>query len=192
MGDAAEDRAKAATLPEGDVIRVLLEQHAAIRDLFKTVTATSGEERKDAFDRLRALLAVHETAEEMVLRPVTARVVGQQVADARNQEEAEANEVLAELEKLDVQAPDFEARLAAFEKSVDEHAEAEEHEEFDQVIAGCGADERLKLGSRIKAAEAIAPTHPHPSAAGSTAAQMTLGPFASIVDRVKDAISKAG
>lgn len=192
MGDSAEDRAKAAKLPEGDVIRVLLEQHAQVRDLFKTVTASSGDEKKANFDRLRALLAVHETAEEMVLRPVTARVVSQHVADARNKEEAEANEVLAELEKLDVDDAGFDARFASFEKSVDEHADAEEHEEFEQVIAACDAEERLKLGGRIKAAEAIAPTHPHPTAAGSTAAQMTLGPFASIVDRVKDAISKAG
>lgn len=192
MGDAAEDRAKAAKLPEGDVIRVLLEQHAAIRDLFDVVNASAGEDKKQAFDQLRALLAVHETAEEMVLRPVTAQVVSQSVADARNQEEAEANEVLAELEKLDVEATDFEARFAAFEKSVDEHAEAEEHEEFEQIIASCDTEERQKLGTKIKAAEAMAPTHPHPSAAGSPTAQMVLGPFASMVDRVKDAIAKAG
>ena len=34
MGDAAEDRVSAAQLPEGDVIRILLEQHARIRELF--------------------------------------------------------------------------------------------------------------------------------------------------------------
>ena len=34
MGDAAEDRAQAEQLPEGDVIRVLLEQHAQVHDLF--------------------------------------------------------------------------------------------------------------------------------------------------------------
>ena len=36
-GRAAEDRIKAAELPEGDVIRILLEQHARIRDLFSDV-----------------------------------------------------------------------------------------------------------------------------------------------------------
>jgi hypothetical protein len=37
MGDANEDRAKARALPEGDVVRVLLEQHAQIRELFTQV-----------------------------------------------------------------------------------------------------------------------------------------------------------
>lgn len=192
MGDAVEDRAKAARLPEGDVIRVLLEQHAQIRDLFAKVKSATGQARQESFDALRALLAVHETAEELVLRPVTVKVAGQAVADARNEEEKEANAVLAELEKLDVNDADFGVRFEAFEKSVDEHAEAEENEEFKQITSSCDADERRKMGSRIKAAEAIAPTHPHPAAAGSTTAQMVLGPFASMVDRVKDAIAKTG
>jgi hypothetical protein len=48
------------------------------------------------------------------------------------------------------------------------------------------------MGKQILAAEAVAPTHPHPSAAGSPVAQWTVGPFASIVDRTRDAISSAG
>src|SRR3954462_5207065 len=103
MGDAAEDRRKAAELPEGDVVRVLLEQHARIRDLFAEVKSETGDHKKQAFDELRALLAVHETAEEMVLRPATKRVDdrGGKVADARNEEESEANKVLKDLESLD-------------------------------------------------------------------------------------------
>src|SRR3954451_21599269 len=121
MGDVQEDRAKAATLPEGDVIRVLLEQHARIRELFAHVQSASGEHKKQTFDELRALLAVHETAEEMVLRPVSSKAAGKEVAEARNQEEAAANEVLADLEKLDVDTPEFDRMLADFERSVDQH-----------------------------------------------------------------------
>ncbi|MEP9383795.1 hemerythrin domain-containing protein [Nocardioides cheoyonin] len=192
MGTSNEDRAKAAVLPEGDVIRMLLEQHAQIRDLFATVKAASGEEKKTAFDDLRTLLAVHETAEELVLRPVTSRLGGEGVAEARNAEEAEANEVLAELEKLDVGSADFDTRIAAFETSVDEHAEAEEHEEFGLILEGCEVDERRQLGTKIKAAEAVGPTHPHPSVEPSSTTQKAVGPFAGIIDRVKDAIGKAG
>jgi hypothetical protein len=192
MGDIAEDRAKAAQLPEGDVIRLLLEQHAQVRELFSQVKTAQGDEKKAQFDRLRALLAVHETAEQMVLRPVTDEVGGGSVAQARIQEETEANEVLAELEKLDVTSMDFDTRLAAFEESVDEHAESEETQEFPLILANCSAEQRAKLGSRIKAAESIAPTHPHPSTSGKPAAQMTVGPVASIIDRVRDALSHSG
>src|SRR4051794_40928286 len=171
MGDAAEDRAKAAELPEGDVIRVLLEQHARIRELFADVKTAEGDHKQHAFDELRALLAVHETAEEMVLRPVTKKTAGEEVADARNQEEADANKVLAQLEKLDVGSAEFDARLSEFEKAVDEHAEAEESQEFPAILAQCEEEQRQTLGKHLRAAEGIAPTHPHPSTAGSTTAQ---------------------
>lgn len=192
MGSAAEDRAKAAGLLEGDVIRVLLEQHARIRDLFAEVKSESGEHKEAAFEELRALLAVHETAEQMVLRPVTSDSGGEAVADARTEEETEANKVLAELEKLDVGSTDFDTRLGAFEKSVDAHAENEEQQEFPLVLEKCSEQQRQQLGKRIKAVESIAPTHPHPSTSGKPAAQLTVGPFASIVDRVKDALSDSG
>lgn len=191
MGDATKDRAKAAELPEGDVIRILLEQHARIRELFKDVTSAEGEHKQQAFDELRALLAVHETAEEMVLRPVSSDAAGKEVAEARNDEESEANEVLKKLEKLDVDSADFDELLAQFEKAVDEHAEAEESEEFPHIISSCDEKKRQSMGTQIKAAEAVAPTHPHPSSAGSPAAQWAVGPFASLVDRTRDAIKGA-
>lgn len=191
MGDAAQDRRQAAELPEGDVVRVLLEQHARIRELFADVKTAEGEHKRHAFDELRALLAVHETAEEMVLRPVTARTAGQAVVDARNQEEADANEVLKNLERLDVDSPDFDQMLDDFESAVDDHAEAEESEEFPTVLADCDEEQRRTMGTHLRAAEAIAPTHPHPSTAGSTVAQYTVGPIASLIDRTRDAIKGA-
>jgi hypothetical protein len=189
MGDAAEDRAKADQLPEGDVIRVLLQQHARIRELFADVKSATGEHKQRAFDELRALLAVHETAEEMVLRPVSEDVAPHGVAEARNKEEEEATKVLSKLEKLDCASTEFDTLLAKFEQSVSHHAEQEEAQEFPAILSGCDADKRKTLGSRILIAEKIAPTHPHELAAGSTAAQWVVGPFASIVDRARDALS---
>jgi len=191
MSEAQQDRAQAAQLPEGDVIRILLEQHARIRDLFADVSSAEGDHKQHAFDELRALLAVHETAEEMVLRPATKSTSGgDKVADARNHEESEANKVLKELEKMDVASTEFDTRLAAFEKAVSDHAEAEESEEFPQILSSCDTDKRATMGKQLKAAEGIAPTHPHPTAAGSPTAQFAVGPMASLVDRTRDAIGK--
>src|SRR4051794_41915026 len=94
MGQADQELAQAASLPEGDVIRILLEQHARIRELFADVSSAEGEHKAQAFDELRALLAVHETAEEMVLRPGSQKGGGESVADARNHEEGEVNQGL--------------------------------------------------------------------------------------------------
>src|SRR3954451_14418845 len=122
MSDLAGAAARAVDQPQGDMIAILLEQHQRIRELFAHVKGASGEHKQQAFDELRALLAVHETAEEMVLRPVTNDAAGKAVADARNQEEPHANEVRKKLEKLHVPSSDFDALLADFEKSVDSHA----------------------------------------------------------------------
>lgn len=110
------------------------------------------------------------------------------MADARNQEEAEATEMLSELEHTDVESPEFDTVLDTLETMVLRHAELEEQEEFPVVLAACDADRRQKMGSAVRAAESIAPTHPHEWAAGSPVRQWAAGPFASLLDRTRDAI----
>ena len=193
MGDAAQDRLKAAQLPEGDVIRVLLEQHARIRALFTDVKSAMGGHKRQAFDELRALLAVHETAEEMVLRPISKGAAGEAVVTARNKEEEEATKVLKDLERMDVASDLFGRKIAMLETMVLQHAENEENQEFPQVLAQCDPEMRQSMGKALKGAEAIAPTHAHPSTAGeSAAAHVVIGPFISLVDRARDAISRSG
>ncbi|MCH6161674.1 hemerythrin domain-containing protein [Streptomyces marispadix] len=188
MSNAALERAEAAKLPHDDIIAVLLTQHARMRDLFAEVHVSLGEEKRAKFAELRALLAVHEAAEEMILRPVAKREAGEREAVARNEEEEEAGRILAELERMDPDGSQFEAKLGEFEKAVGEHADHEEREEFPAVRTGCSQEQRQKMGKRLLRAERTAPTHPHPAAAGSPAAQWAVGPFASLLDRARDAM----
>jgi hypothetical protein len=178
-------------LPEGDVIGILLEQHARITELFAAVRGASGEAKVDSFHELRALLAVHETAEQLVLRPNTAGRVNETVAAKRIQEEVEATKALAELEKLDPESPAFASSFAEFEKAVSDHAEAEESEEFPAVVSDYTVEERQRMGRALKALETIAPTHPHPGVAGHTFATIATLPVASIIDRARDALRRA-
>jgi hemerythrin superfamily protein len=180
--------ARNAGSPLEDVVAILLEQHRRIRELFSDVKSATGEHKQQAFDELRALLAAHETAEEMVVRPASSRSAGRAVAEARNEEENRANHVLADLEKLGTEAPKFDALFAQFEVAVLEHARREETEEFPNLMADRDEAELVRMGQALRAAEKIAPTHPHPSTAGSPAAQWTVGPFASLVDRARDAV----
>ena len=186
MTAAEEDRAKAATLPEGDVIRVLLEQHARIHELFAAVKTAAGERKQELFDELRELLAVHEVGEEMVLRPVTRETAGASVVDARLKEESDATHTLADLEKRDISSSEFDQTLAVFEQAVAAHAEREEAEEFPTLQTGRDAQERFDLGAKLVAAEKRAPTHPHPMAAGSPNAVKAVGPFAALIDKARD------
>jgi hypothetical protein len=178
-------------LPEGDVVAILLEQHQRIEDLLDEVGTSEGDERQQLFEELRALLAVHETAEEMVLRPVTIDVAGKDVADARNDEEREANKVLKTLEAVDAAGDDFLTTFEELRAAVLAHAKAEETEEVPAILAGCDEDQRRGMGTLLRAAEKVAPTRAHPIAAGSPVRQAALGPMASVVDRTRDAISAA-
>jgi len=190
MGTPAEDRAKAAELPDGDVIRILLEQHARIRELFDDVVAAEGKDRQRAFDELRALLAVHETAEEMILRPVSSDAAGKSVVDARNHEEATATEVLKRLEKMDVDSTEFTTTFTEFRQSVLTHAENEETQEFPLLEQTSDHAALEKARSAVEMAEKMAPTHPHPSAK-TTTMNYVAGPFAAMLDRARDAFSKS-
>ncbi len=182
---------EAARLPEGNIIRILLEQHARIRELFVAVKASTGEQKQERFDELRELLAVHEVGEEMILRPVSKNTAGHEITDARNHEEDEAAHVLAELEKMDVNSPEFETKLSHFEQAVSDHAEHEEHQEFPTVLAQRTEEELKRMGDRLLMAEKTAPTHPHPTAAGSPAMVTAAGPFAAMLDRARDAFKKS-
>jgi hemerythrin superfamily protein len=187
MNLAQKEREAAAALPSGSVLAVLYDQHARIRELFELVKSADGPARQTAFDHLRELLAVHEAGEEMVVRPAVKKIVGADEVDARNQEESEAAHVLADLEKMDVASPEFARTLAEFEQAVSDHAQHEEIEEFPRILAQVSQDDQQKMGARLLKAQKNAPTHPHPGAAGSTAAQYTVGPFAALLDKAKDA-----
>lgn len=152
MNDQDHDRAEAATLPEGDLVRILLTQHAIVRDLLDEVSSSSGNERERAFERLAVLLKAHETAEEAVVRPVTEETAGADVADARNEEEAEADEVIATLKSLAVDSGDFDAKFAEFTKAVSDHAEAEEQDEFPTIRSGRSDEQRIELGEQFLSA----------------------------------------
>jgi hemerythrin superfamily protein len=177
---------------QGDVVAQLLAQHdqvrAAINDVAKTTTA---ESRQVAFDALRELLARHETAEEMIIRPLTRGIDGAEpVASARMDEENEAKVVLTELEKLDIASVKFARQFEKFAGAVLTHAQAEEKHEFPLLRHNVDADKRRTAERMLLLAERTAPTHPHPSAK-TTAMNYVAGPFAAMVDRARDAISKA-
>ena len=179
------------TMPEKDAIDLLIHQHQEIRRLFEEVDRSTGHAREEAFEKLCRFLAVHETAEEEVVHPLARRVIpnGDQIIEARLQEENEGKRVLQALEKMGTSAAGFEPLFTEFRKSVLEHAEHEEREEFAELRARGGAELR-GLAAAIKAAEAMAPTHPHPGVESATK-NILIGTFAAAADRTRDVVRKA-
>ncbi|CAL9331112.1 hemerythrin domain-containing protein [Streptomyces werraensis] len=184
---AGDDRSR-----DDDVVSLLMRQHGDIRNLFDEVEATSGEERRDAFRRLVRLLAVHETAEEEVVHPFVRRSVagGQEIVEDRLKEEREAKEMLAVLDDMDPDGPDFLPKLIELRRDVQMHARAEERYEFIHIRRSTDVTDLAAMAKAIKAAEAMAPTRPHPGVE-SGAKNMALGPVAALMDRTKDTVRKA-
>ena len=173
-----------------DVVSFLTEQHDAIKRLcVETLDAPDPAAQRKSFDALRTMLAVHETAEEMMVHPRVRRKVsgGDEIVDARLSEEHDSKVALAEIEKLDFGTAEFSKAIIHLQAAVLEHAEKEETEEFPRLEDELDAAELKKLTEAVVFAERIAPTHPHPGVE-SGAANFAVGPFASLLDRARDAL----
>ncbi|XRQ06716.1 hemerythrin domain-containing protein [Actinomadura welshii] len=175
-----------------NVVDLLVSQHDEIRRLATTVEESTGEARKAAFDRLRELLAVHETAEEQVVHPFARRALddGTHVVDERLEEENKAKGVLSELEKMDTDSADFDRMFSDFHRDLEAHASHEEKEEFPQLRREATGEQLRGMAKAVRAAEAVAPTHPHQGVESPTK-NLAVGPVAAVADRVRDAIDKA-
>ena len=97
------------TMPETDAVGLLMRQHEEIRRLCRKVEANMGSRRADAFDRLRRLLAAHETAEEQIVHPLVRHAVpdGDAIVDARLDEERRGKRMLRDLERMGTDDPSF-------------------------------------------------------------------------------------
>ncbi|MDN3294339.1 hemerythrin domain-containing protein [Streptomyces ficellus] len=177
---------------DSDVVSLLMRQHGEIRNLFDEVEQSKGDDRRDAFRRLVRFLAVHETAEEEVVHPFARRRLpgGDQVVRDRLAEERDAKETLAALDDMDPDDPEFLPRLLALRADVQAHARAEERYEFAHLRRTADAATLASMATGVRAAEAMAPTRPHPGVE-SAAANLALGPVAALMDRTKDAVRKA-
>jgi hemerythrin superfamily protein len=176
-----------------EVVAFLKAQHNLIEDMFDEVLlASDPQAREKPFIELRQLLAVHETAEEMVVHPRVRREAdaGDAIVDARLAEEHEAKELLSQIEKLHITSQQFIDELTKLRDAVLDHAEHEENEEFPVLQREVDADDLKRMATAVRAAEAIAPTRPH---AGVESAKLNfvVGPFASMLDRARDLIQQA-
>lgn len=111
------------------------------------------------------------------------------VIDALLEEENQSKRTLEALEKMGTSAEAFDTLFAELRAAVLAHAEREEQEEFPELRTHSAAQLTV-MAAAIKAAEAVAPTHPHPGVE-TTTENLLAGPFAAVVGRTRDIIRKA-
>jgi hypothetical protein len=158
--------------------------------MFGEMENAQGDRKSELFEDLVRLLAIHETAEEEVVHPVSSRVIdgGQQIVEQRLHEEEQAKHMLAELYDLGTDKPEFDIRFQALKQSVLQHAEREEMDEFSRLREKVDADKLKRMAGAVRAAERTAPTRPHPRTPESAAGNILVGPPLAVFDRMRDAM----
>ncbi len=172
-----------------DLVDFLTTQHEEIKRLFvETLDAADAAAQEKSFNALRTLLAVHETAEEMMVHPRVRRKIidGPAIVAARLAEEHDSKVALEAIEKLEFGTAEFSKSLIHLQAAVLRHAEKEETEEFTRLEEELDAE---KLTAAVIVAERIAPTRPHAGIESGTA-NFLVGPFASLLDRARDALKR--
>ncbi|WP_336207327.1 hemerythrin domain-containing protein [Nonomuraea sp. LPB2021202275-12-8] len=187
-----DQRTAPEMMAETDVIELLQAQHGMIRDLFDEVEQAPAGRRGEAFTRLVRLLAVHETAEEEIVHPYARAKIdgGDEIVDDRLTEENQAKRLLQRMDQAGPDAPDFMPNLLVLRGVVEAHARNEERYEFAQLRARTSVAERRALAAGVKAAAALAPTHPHPGTESATR-NLLMGTPVAMMDRAGDVIRKA-
>lgn len=113
---------------------------------------------------------------------------GEALADARIAEQAEAEKLLKDMERI---GPDDQEWLGMFRQlctAVLAHAEKEETLVLTPMGQQLSAERRDEVAGRYEKAKAMAPTHPHPVAPDTPPGNVALGPVAALVDRALDAM----
>jgi hemerythrin-like domain-containing protein len=170
-----------------DVVALLQEQHHQIKQMLSRLQVTDGAARQDLFEELVRFLAVHEAAEEIVVHPV-ARDADERVVTQRLEEEGQAKHALNELYDLGTDHPDFPAKLSTAAAAIIQHAEREEAEEFPLLRQNNSPVKLEQMAQALLAAQAMAPTRPHPAVGESATVNLFAGPPLAIFDRIRDAL----
>jgi len=176
-----------------NVIELLSQDHAEVDALFRQVDqASSPEQIEELSKQIVRELSVHAAVEEQFVYPTLRAKVddGSDLADEAIDEHQEAKRLLADLEKQEAGTAEHTATMERLIDAIRHHVEEEEGEVFPALQAAVGASTLDALGTVVQEAKKLVPTHPHPLVPGTATAQLVAGPWASMVDRVRDLVSK--
>jgi hemerythrin superfamily protein len=175
-----------------DVLVLLEQDHKAAKALLERFDQIPETGRAEYFCEVVQTLVGHEVAEELVVYPTIREDApnGGKVADARLAEQAEAEQLLAEMERLDPASSAFTNKFQKLRDAVLRHATAEESTAFELLKTFTTVTRLDELGDRYTRAKNSGPTHPHPHAPDTPPGNKVMGPIAAVFDRARDALHR--
>lgn len=172
-----------------DIIDLILEDHDEVRELFSRLDTTDPEGRGELFETIVYELARHEAAEETIVHPTLRDEVpaGGSIAESVLEEESEAEQLMADMEKMDPTSDEFLAAFRRLRDDVLEHAEHEEDEEHPKLREQLTQERLREMGEGFEKLKEKAPTRPHPKTPQTPEVRAAVGPIAGVFDRMRDA-----
>jgi hemerythrin-like domain-containing protein len=187
------------TETQRDVVELLSADHREFDRIFTELEQLQGRSDPESLSRKRALvddvtigLVKHSVAEETQVYPRVERQVDKEEAEHAKEEHAEAEETMKRLERLDPDDPEYDAAVAELIREIRHHVEEEEGRMFAELRATFSREELVEMAKKVEAVKKLAPTRPHPMTPNQPAVRMAVGPVASLIDHLRDAVSGRG
>jgi hemerythrin-like domain-containing protein len=184
---------------ERDVVDVLTADHREFDRIFRELEQLFGRSGEEVLERKRRLvdevtigLVKHSVAEETQVYPRVEQQVDEEEAEHSKEEHAEAEETMKRLERMDPGDPGFDVAVAELIREIRHHVEHEEGRMFTELRANFSRQELVDMAQQVETVKKIAPTRAHPMTPNEAGVRLAVGPVASLLDHLRDAVSGRG
>lgn len=138
-----------------DAIQLLKTDHVKVKGLLRELEAYKGsEERKRAIaEQIVRELMIHETIEEQVFYPAfkeAADKEGRELVAESKEEHHVVDLLIEELQGVDLDAEDFDAKMKVLRENVEHHIDEEEREMFPDAEKLLGRAKLDELGEVMR------------------------------------------
>ena len=184
---------------EQDVVDVLSADHREFDRIFTELEGLRGRGEPEALTRKRELvdevtigLVKHSVAEETRVYPRVEKQIDKGEAEHSKEGHAEAEETMKRLERMDADDPGFDDAVAELIAEIRHHVQQEEGRMFTELRANFTREELVEMAQQVETIKKIAPTRAHPMTPNDAGVRLAVGPVASLLDHLRDAVSGRG
>ena len=133
-----------------DVLTLLKEDHADVKDLFKRIEHAKGSRAREIWDEISTKLTLHEELEETHFYPKLKEEEGARDIVLESYQEHHVLDLL--IDEINTLAPDDEAwepKVKVLQENVEHHIEEEEGELFPKVRKIWNTNRRTEIGETM-------------------------------------------
>jgi len=140
-----------------NAIELLKKDHQKVAGLFKRYEAAedgAASEKEELFRMIKRELDVHARIEEEIFYPAAKQAPSEEAKDLvaeAGEEHKQIKTLLAELDGMDADDEQFDAKMTVLKEDVEHHVEEEQDELFPKVRKALGSDRLEELGRQLEA-----------------------------------------